>query len=88
MSAFPFISMQQNVSLPIIIILDGFHIRCNTLLTYDKMNFSLSGRCNQRAICLSAQNYLFLLALHICCRTIVHQSVLTQGEWHASWRQT
>lgn len=40
---------------------EGFLIRCNTLLTNDKTNFilAISGRCNQHAICLSAQNYRF-----------------------------
>lgn len=60
---------------------EGFLIRCNTLLTNDKINFisAISGRCNQHAICLSAQNYHFLLALHICRRNIARQSVLTRG---------
>ena len=80
---FPFIGTQLNVCsfLFFFFVPEGFLIRCNTLLTNDKMNFisAISGRCNQHAICLSAQNYHFLLALHICRRNIARQSVLTRG---------
>lgn len=65
---------------------EGFAIMCNTQLTSDKINFifAILRRCNQRAICLSAQNYNFLLALHVCVRNIARQSVLPQAECHAS----
>lgn len=60
MSSFPVIDTQLNAFF-FFLIPEGFLIRCNTLLTSDKMNFisAISGRCNQHIICLSAQNYHF-----------------------------
>lgn len=58
---FHVIGIKLNVCSFFFFIPEGFLITCNTLLTDDKINFilAISGRCNQHAICLSAQNYHF-----------------------------